>query len=257
MLEVLQNFEKIVLDLPSFVLISAGLSCLGVGLFVWLGGMRWRIFTAIVFGIVAGLLCVSFVTMNMLVVFIFPALLVTLSILIFKRRGLVLIGGVTTTVVMLLSLATPASANMTYHPATKIPAGIDRSVNLERVVSQITSQSGIMGGKISTVIGDLSPMAIGVAASSGSLVMGIGFFLHRVVSAATCAALGTALIYVGMILLLVNKGSMPAQDICRKPIFYQTVAICMLFFGTFVGRLVCPLRKKKINTIKEECGVEK
>jgi hypothetical protein len=114
-----------------------------------------------------------------------------------------------------------------------------------------------MDGKIRTFIGYLSPMAIGVAASSGLLVMGIGFFFYKVVSAATCAAIGTALIYVGMILLLVNKGSMPAQGICSKPIFYQTVAICMLLFGTIVGRLVCPLRKKKINTIKDECGVKK
>ncbi len=257
MLEVLQNFEKIILDFPPILLILAGSICLSVGLLVWLGGMRWRIFTAIVFGVVAGLISISFVTENMVFVFIFPSCLVMLSILIFKRRTLVLIGGVITTLVILFSLATPASAGTPDHSAMKPPAVIDDGTNLDGIVSQITSQSGVMGGKISTVIGDLSPMAIGVAASSGSLVMGIGFFLHRVVSAATCAALGTALIYVGMILLLVNKGSMPAQNICRKPVFYQTVAICMLFFGTFVGRLVCPLRKKKINTIKEEYGVEK
>lgn len=257
MSEVLQNFEKIVLDLPPALLISVGLSCLGVGLFVWLGGMRWRTFTAIVFGIAAGLLCVSFVIENILLVFIFPASLVTLSMLIFKKRALVLTGGGITTVVILLSLATPASANRTYHPEMKSPAGIEQGSNLERIVSQITSQSGIMGGKIPTVIGYLSPMAIGVAASCGSLVMGLGFFFHRVVSAATCAALGTVLIYIGMILLLANKGSMPAQNMCRNPIFYETIAICMLFFGTFVGRLVCPPRKKKINTIKDEFGVEK
>ena len=228
------------------VLIFAGLTSLGVGLSVWLGGMRWRIFTAVVFGVVAGLTGlavaglagVAFITENMLAAFIFPAFLVMVSILIFKKRGLVVIGSISTIFVLLLSFAASASVDGTYHRETEPP-------------------SAIMDGKISTVIGDLSPMSIGVAASCGSLVMGVGLFFHRVVSAATCSALGIVLIYVGMILLLANKGSMPVQNICRKPIFYQTVAICMLFFGTFVGRLVCPSRKKKINTVKDKCGVEK
>lgn len=247
MSEILQKLEKMASDLPPMVLISAGLICLAAGLFVWLGGMRWRIYTAIVFGIVAGLPGISFVTENEMVVFIIPAVLVMLFIVIFKKRGLVLIGSMITTAVLLLLLATPASAS----------EGTERRINLDEIASQISSESGIMGVKISTVIGDLSPMAIGAAASCGALVMGIGLFFYRVVSAATCSALGTALIYAGMIGLLVNKGATPVQNICRNPIFYQTVAICMLIFGTFVGRLVCPSRKKKVNTVKNECGVEK
>jgi len=248
---ILKNFEEIALGMPSILLIVAGIVFAGAGLCLWLGGLRWRIYTAVVFGLVAGLISSFLVSENKLIAAMFPVILVICALLIFRKRALVLIGSMTTTIVLLLSLATPASAASSYRPDMNVPSHVNRKADINAVISQISSQSDFT---IPTIIGDLTPMAIGIAAVSGSLVMGIGLFFYRLVSAWTCAAYGTGLIYAGMILLFLEKGSMPVQNICRKPVFYQTVAICMLIFGTFVGLLVCPAKKKKTVAVKDDVG---
>ncbi|MBW8035321.1 MAG: hypothetical protein FVQ79_06765 [Planctomycetes bacterium] len=165
-----------------------------------------------------------------------------------------MIGALTTTSVLLLSLATPASAQSSYGPGMNVPSHVNQKGDINAIISQLSSQSDF---KISTVIGDLTPTSIGIASVCGSLVMGIGLFFYRLASAWTCAIYGTGLIYAGMILLFLEKGSMPVQNICRKPVFYQTVAICMLIFGTFVGLLVCPAKKKKTVAVKDDVGETK
>ena len=248
---ILKSFGEIASGMPSVLLIIAGIAFAGVGLCLWLGGLRWRIFTAVVFGLVAGLISSFLVSENKLIAAMFPAILVICCLLIFKKRALVVIGSMTTTTVLLLSLATPASA---YRPGNNVPANVNGKADISAIISQGGLQSDF---KVPTIIGDLTPMAIGIAAVSGSLVMGIGLFFYRLVSAWTCAAYGTGLIYAGMILLFLEKGSMPVQNICRKPVFYQTVAICMLIFGTFVGLLVCPAKKKKTVAVKDDVGEKK
>ena len=257
MTEILKNFEAIALEMPSIMVIIGGVVCVGVGVCVWLGGLRWRIFTAVIFGLTVGFVSSFFVSENRLIAAIFPTILVTCSLLIFRKRALVVIGAITTTTVLVLSLASPVSAQTSYRPGMKAALHTEQKIDLDAVISQLSSQSDITGFQIPTLIGDLTPSAIGIAAVSGSLVMGLGLFLHKLVSAGTCAAYGTGLIYAGMILLLLEKGSMPVEHICRKPVFYQTVAICMLIFGTFVGVLVCPVKKKKTVQVKDDVGEEK
>ena len=246
------------MSLPSILLIVAGIVFAGAGLCLWLGGLRWRIFTAVVFGLVAGLISSFFVSENKLIAAMFPTILMIGLLLIFKKRALVLIGAITTTMVLLLSFASPASAQSSYDPVTNVSSNVNgRADDINAVISQLSSQSDAAAFKIPTIIGDLTPTAIGIASVCGSLVMGIGLFFYRLISAWTCAAYGTGLIYAGMILLFLEKGSMPVQNICRKPVFYQTVAICMLIFGTFVGLLVCPAKKKKTVAVKDDVGEKK
>jgi hypothetical protein len=66
-----------------------------------------------------------------------------------------------------------------------------------------------------------------------------GFSFWQLASALCCSALGTVLIFAGMILLLLNKGSMPVGIISRRSSFYAAVFAAMMVFGTIEQLLLC------------------
>ncbi|UCC22593.1 MAG: hypothetical protein JSW23_00525, partial [Planctomycetota bacterium] len=73
----------------------------------------------------------------------------------------------------------------------------------------------------------------------------IGIFILHLASALCCSALGTVLIFAGMILLLLYKGAEPISAICERGHFYLCVFAGMIVFGTVEQMLVCQPRKGK------------
>lgn len=72
-----------------------------------------------------------------------------------------------------------------------------------------------------------------------------GFFFSRLIPALCSTALGTLLIFAGMILLLLYKGSAPITHINDRQSFYATVCIAMIAFGTITQLLPCPPVRQK------------
>jgi hypothetical protein len=85
-----------------------------------------------------------------------------------------------------------------------------------------------------------------------------GFSLWRLAMALCCSALGTILIFAGMILLLLHKGAVPVSIICSKSSYYATAFIAMIAFGTIEQLLLCKHpqthsgRRRRIGKKKEE-----
>ena len=84
----------------------------------------------------------------------------------------------------------------------------------------------------------------------GAAVAGLagGFSFWRITSALSCATFGTMLIFAGMILLLLYKGSGPISSILQKSPFYAIVFGAMAAFGTVEQLIVC--RQKNIEPAK-------
>ena len=80
-------------------------------------------------------------------------------------------------------------------------------------------------------------MAFGLLAAIGLALM-VGFPV-----AFTLA--GVALIFAGMVLVLLYKGARPLTGIYQMPAFFGFVVIAMTAFGTFAQLLLCPGRTKK------------
>ena len=94
MLVALQNLEQVSLRLAPVVPVLAGLIFVGIGLCVWLGGLRWNRVVAGLIGAIAGALCgILFVRGHQ----VFSGSIATLvgSSLgsVFKRAVVVLVGG--------------------------------------------------------------------------------------------------------------------------------------------------------------------
>jgi hypothetical protein len=80
-----------------------------------------------------------------------------------------------------------------------------------------------------------------------------GFSLWQLASALCCSALGTVLIFAGMILLLLNKGSMPVSIISSRSPFYVAVFAAMMAFGTTEQLLLCK-QPKTFPTVISQTG---
>jgi len=82
-------------------------------------------------------------------------------------------------------------------------------------------------------------------------ILAAGSFFWRLVSALCCAALGTGLIFGGMVLLLLYKGAVPVSSIGNRPFFYAALFVVMTAFGTIEQMLFCR-RKNKAMTAKKQ-----
>jgi hypothetical protein len=75
-----------------------------------------------------------------------------------------------------------------------------------------------------------------------------GFWFRRVASALCFAVSGAALIFAGMILLLLQKGSAPISGIFERSAFYAIVFLAMAAFGAVEQLIFC--KQKKEETVK-------
>ncbi len=82
-------------------------------------------------------------------------------------------------------------------------------------------------------------------------------FFSRIVCSVGSSLLVTLFIFAGMIVLLLQKGSMPFSVIYEKPIFYQTIIICMIGFGSVCGLFLCPTKRARLATDKTDVGEKK
>ncbi len=159
MIESLKNLEQTAPGLEPVILVGPGLTCVLLGLFLWLAGSAFRRPLAAVAGLLAGAAC-----------------------------GFVVIGRNT------MSLTIAAAAGCL------IAAIIERAYTA------------------------LAPA---------------GFFFSRLIPALCSTILGTLLIFAGMILLLLYKGSAPITHINDRQSFYGTIGIAMTAFGTITQLLLC------------------
>jgi hypothetical protein len=65
--------------------------------------------------------------------------------------------------------------------------------------------------------------------------------------ALTCSLLGTALVFAGLMLLLMYKGSAPTAHVEQQGAFYALVLLGMAAFGTLEQMLVCRQPKRAVE----------
>ena len=90
-----------------------------------------------------------------------------------------------------------------------------------------------------------------------ALIIGSGSFLWNLISALFYSLSGTSLVFAGMVLLLLDKGSEPVKHITEKQSLYALVFAAMLVFGIIEQLLLCARHKdhttnKKHATAKKE-----
>jgi hypothetical protein len=250
MLQALNKIELLSVNLSSGFMVAIGVLLLGTGLFVWLGGLRWHFLSAVVSGAFVGIVCASVTPMEFQAkAFCIAAAIAGLLVAALRKRSLVFITALIVVVSGLFLSALPAMNESTGWQVPPLPVkaeGIDK-LSAADTFSVLKDVLFFMGGMIATHIKGLSFGLIIVSSIIASSILGVGLFFPRSVSSIGSSMLGTLFVFAGLIVLLLQKGSMPFSAIYAKPSFYQTLIICMIILGSVSGLLLCPKKRRIAN----------
>lgn len=255
MFEILQDFEQVTTRFSPIVLTGPGLVAVIVGLFIWLGGLRYTRVLVAVLGAVCGGICGFFIIGRNIMTAAVLAAVAALLATIFHRTFIIILAA---------CLAAAIGLAVGYH--TRPYVGISQEVNttaegrisIQGLSLSVGESLKIMNAYMIDVSDEIKKACsqmwlFGWAIIAVLVIISItgGLYLWRLTSAVCCAVLGTILIFAGMVLLLLYKGSAPISDIYSRPLFYAGVFGAMTAFGTTEQLLICPWLNKKAIKRKE------
>lgn len=246
MLDILQDIEQMAARFRAIVLIGPGLTAVVVGLFIWLGGLRFvRVLVAVLAAVSAGI-C-GFFIVGRTIIAVAVLMVVPVLIVIVPQRIFITILAAGLTAVLAFVVLTVLCQDTIVMPefaATEYSETSNQNIifsfsraDLSTRIKQVFLQMPVFGYSVIAVLVLIS--------------MAGGFYFWRFTSALYCAVLGTMLIFAGMILLLMYKGSVPVSDICSRPLFYAGVFAAMTAFSIGEQLLLCPRAKSKAIRKKE------
>jgi hypothetical protein len=255
MFVIAHNFEQMAVRFSPIVLIGPGLATVLVGLFIWLGGLRFRRVLVALLGAISGGICG---------IFVIGRNVVAAAVL----AGVVALIAVTLQRIFITILAACLAAVLGFAVGYLIKPYVGMS---EETIPTNPIRMPVQGSALSVGesvqlmkayiidVGDMIRQAFSrmplynwaiIAVFVVVFVTGEIYF-WRLTSAVCFAVLGTMLIFAGMILLLLYKGSVPISSINSRPLFYAAVFITMSAFGTIEQLLLCPWLESKVRRRRE------
>lgn len=252
MLEILQDFEQAAAGFAPLVLIVPGLAAVIIGLFVWLGGLGFRRLMVALLGAIAGGLCGFFLIGRNLSATVVSAGLAALIAIIFEKVFVILLAVALAAAFGFAILARPylEPTKAAVPPGQGTVSAPSGSATVRQSMETIKAHAVSLGQTVKHVCSEMPIHNWAIIGGLIVLFVVAGVYLWRLVSALCCAALGTTLIFGGLILLLLFKGSAPISRISSNTPFYAAVFAAMAAFGTVEQLLLC--RSDKKGSAKEK-----
>lgn len=247
MLEIFQNFEQMSARFSPSVLIIPGVAAVLVGLFVWLGGLGLKRLLVAVAGAVTGGIFGFFVIGHNIISATVSAAIAVIIAIILERAFITILAAALAGAFGFAVLAGPYIENsQAANPTNQEELSAQTTtMSVDESIEQLKAYALDAGEKIKQTCSQMPVHKWGIIAIFAAILIIGGFFFWRLTSALCCSVLGTMLIFAGMILLLLYKGSAPVSSICNKPSFYASVFIAMIAFGTIEQLLLCQRAKTK------------
>lgn len=245
MLDLVLDFEKAAVYLHCLVLVVPGIVMVLLGLFLWLmGSLRPKVF-ACFFAVVAGY---AF-KVNLVGILVLAVFGIAVGAIISKKM-LAVAAAITAVFVSFLAIY---GLGLQEFPALNryydIPA---QQLNLADSFELLQNWSSFAFTETATIVKSMNAMSIGIVAGAGVIVLIIGIFLPKVISALACSFWGVYLVAKGMSALLLYKGTFVATRVNGNINFFLIVFGSMVFFGTIVQLLLCPARFRKAKNADEK-----
>jgi hypothetical protein len=261
MVEILKSFEQVAGRLNPLVMIVPGLLMVALGLFVWLGGLGMRrVLFAMIGAVAGGAAALLFVSQNGTIAGA-AAIVAAVAAAVFQRIVTALLLGLLSLAVTFVILARPG---LREYQGTLI-GGQKTGQNDQRMtVRDSLSVARIYRLEVIDAVryaaGRLIPVQWAIIAAVTAGLLTVGAFFRSLGGALSCAILGTALIFAGLVLLLIFKGSMPVGRIEARPALYGLVFAGMGAFGTLEQLALCrraEQRKAKARKSQSDTGESK
>jgi len=244
MLEILQNFEQVTARFAPLVLIAPGLAAIIVGLFIWLGGLGFRRLLVALMGAISGGICGFFLSSRNIISVTIAASLAALIAIIFERLFVTILLAASAAAFGFAILLGPYIQAAGPANPGKI-ANQGSTVTISQSVEIVKAYAIDFTGRTKQACTQMPVYNWAIIAVLAVIVTVAGFWLWRLASALCCAALGALLIFVGMILLLLYKGSAPITKIADRTSFYAAIFIATAAFGTLEQLLLCRREERK------------
>ncbi len=263
MLQILQDLESAIggtAGLSPVVLFGPGLVCVIAGLFIWLGGLGFRNLLLPTAGAITGAVCGFFIIGSNFISVLFSAALVAGIATILERLFIAILTAALATAIAFVVLAGP---HIEYEQEAANVRPVETSA--QRQAISVRKSAEIMKDYIIDTGQRIKHAGLQMSVDHWAIIMVLalifivaGFCLWRLAMALCCSVLGAILIFAGMILLLLHKGSVPVSIICSKSSYYATAFLAMIAFGTIEQLLLCKHpkahsgRKRRISKNKKE-----
>jgi len=246
MLEILQDFEQTATQFSPIVLIWPGLTVVLVGLFIWLGGLGFRRLLVAVAGAVSGGICGFFIVGRNIRVAIILAGVTAIIATIFERLFIAIMAAALAAVFGFAVLAVLYAENSKeVIPTNQSRTTVQSStLSVYESIEIVKSYIADVSEKIKQTCSQMPVHSWPILLALVIIFVVAGFFLRRLASALCYSTLGTMLIFAGMILLLLHKGSLPISSIYSRPPFYGAVFVAMMGFGTIEQLVLCQRAKR-------------
>jgi len=246
MVEIFKSFEQSALRLSPVILVLPGLVAAALGLFVWLGGLGFRRLLLAVVGALAGAACALAMAGPNPGGMVLLGLLGAFSAVIFQQfftaALLGLLAGVATFLVVAWpSLAVPQGTLVGHGDASSEESRQSVPESLETVRMYTLD----VGDRVRRAGADVIASRWAVVAAAALTFLLIGLLFRYFGTALACAGLGTVMIFLGLILLLMFKGSAPVTRIEARAPFFGLVFAAMVVFGTLEQWILCRRAAKR------------
>ena len=240
MVEILKSFEQAATRLSPIVLVLPGLLSAALGLFIWLGGLGFRRLLLAVTGALVGAFCTLCVVGENPGGMVLLGLLGAFIAVVFQRFF---------AAVLLAALVGLAAFSIAAWPLLLLEQGtlagqqdaapegqtlaVRDSLDIARTYALDVADGARHAGRQLVA----SRWAVVATATFAALLVGLLF--RHLGGALACAILGTALIFAGLVLLLMFKGSAPVTRIEARGPFFGLVFVAMVTFGTLEQWILC------------------
>jgi len=250
MIEMIEQVEQAAFYFAPRVLCVPGLICLGAGICLWLGGLKWKTLTAVLAGAAAGGMGAFFFLKGDITLTSAAATISAVLAIVFRKAVITVIGAMLIASVILLGGICKTQPDMSGWPLAENDTAMTtaESMTAAKSIALFTCEH------IANTIKNASIGRFTFSVIAGLVIIAVGFFLPEVVGAVAFSISGTCMIFTGMILLLLYKGAKPAGYIYKNSNFFMIVFLGMVVFGLLCELLICLPPKNKIIPKPEDNG---
>lgn len=258
MFDILNEFQNAALVFSPVMLVAPGVLGVLVGLIFWLAGTKFTKIIAVAVGFVGGGIAAFywFPSHNQAAAAIIGALAGGLAA-IFLHKCIVVAAGTAVFAIVAMTFLVGTHFNdqvagVAYQPAAATSVKLSSSQTAEQVKLRLVD----MGQQLFRLSIRLPFVTWPVCAGAIVAIAIAAMFFGRFVMAFACSSLGTAMIFAGMLSLLLYKGSSPLTYVYGHISFFFWIFAVMAAAGGVAQFILC--RPQKLKIVKEhEKEIEK
>jgi hypothetical protein len=249
MVDVLKSFEQVSGRLNPLVLVVPGLVMAVAGLVVWLGGLGLRRVLLAALGAALGWIAAMLFVGKSNIIAVVSELAAACIAAIFQRVITALLLGLLSFGAAFVVLARPGLA--------EFEGGLVGDRDVARSDQKLSARDSLQIARaygldvvdgVRYAAGKLTAARWATLAAVAAGALAFGALLRSAGGAIACATLGTLLIFAGLLLLLIYKGSAPVGRVAGSPTFYGLVFIGMAAFSTLEQLALCRRAKDVSQT---------